>query len=338
MEEAISVGVIGVGGMGGTHARNLHAKVAGARLAAVMDADQTWAEAIAAACGSAQVFDDAHDLIHAEGIEAVLIASPDATHAGLVLECLRVNKPVLCEKPLATRVADAQKVIDAEMALGRKLVQLGFVRRFDNQHVALKREIESGTIGRPILYRGWHRNMGTGLYGVSSATFLIGSAIHDFDAARWMLGQEIEEVFVRGVNTKKELGEDVFDLLLLQLVLSGGCLATIEVYVAAGYGYEVGVEVVGERGTALIDISPGPAIRSNQTRLMRVEADWLERLAQGYVTELEVWIASIQNNTPAGPDAWDGYASLLAAESSIKALESGTPYRLPRVERPALYQ
>lgn len=331
----ISVGVIGTGLMGRVHARNLHAKVVGAKLVAVMDMDFARAEEAAAQCGYPQVFRDAHELIQAESVEAVVIASPDDTHVGLVLECLRLKKPVLCEKPLATNLADAQKIIDAEMGLGRKLVQVGFVRRFDDQHLAVKRTIESGAIGCPMLFKGWHRTVDV---PTTNDVTLIGSAIHDLDSARWLLGQEIEEVFVRGRNTDQAVSQKTPDLLLLQLTLSGNCLATIEHWCTkTTYAYEVGVEVVGELGTVFIGPPHGPVVRSNRTHAMQVESDWRERFAIGYVSELEAWIASINSNNYIGPDAWDGYISLVAAEGCIMALQSGSPCRLSPAMRPALY-
>lgn len=335
IRHTISVGVIGTGLMGQVHARNLYSKVVGAKLVAVMDMDFARAEEVAAQCGDPQVFRDAHELIQSESVEAIVIASPDVTHAGLVLECLRLKKPVLCEKPLATKLDDAQKIIDAEMGLGRKLVQVGFVRRFDDQHLGVKRTIESGAIGCPMLFKGWHRGVGV---PTANDVTLIGSAIHDLDSARWLLGQEIEEVFVRGRKTDHPVSQETSDLLLLQLSLSGNCLATIEHWqTKTTYAYEVGVEVVGELGTAFIGPPHGPVVRSNLTHAMQVESDWRERLAIGYISELESWIVSINSDNYVGPDAWDGYISLAAAEGCVIALQSGTPYRIPPAIRPSLY-
>lgn len=334
---SVAVGVIGAGGMGARHTENLHSKVVGARVAGVADIDRDRAESLAAACGGARTFRDASSLIHSDNVEAVLIASPDSTHAEYALECLRVNKPVFCEKPLATRVPDAKRILDAETRLGRKLVQVGFMRRFDPQHRALKRELAAGTVGRPILYKGWHRNVKTGDYGVATEIFLTNSAVHDVDSARWLLAQDVEAVFVSGVNTDARLGSDVLDLLLLQLFLSNGCLATIELYVNAAYGYEVGAEIVGESGTVSIGPAGGPVIRSERFGAVRVDGNWLERFRQAYVSELQAWIEAIQRNTHAGSDVWDGYISLLVVEACRKSLQSGSPYRLPSYEKPELY-
>ena len=249
-DSVVSVGVIGTGGMGARHARNLHSHVAQAKVAAIMDLDPGRSRSVAAECGDARVFDDAEELIRSEDVQALVIASPDPTHPGLTLDCLRQNKPVLCEKPLATTAADAKNVVDAESQLDRRLVQVGFMRHYDLRHVAVKNTLDSGAVGRPILFKGWHRNKGP-YPGFTSEMVVISSCIHDLYSAQWLLGQEIEEVFIRGASTASAnvAGEgEMLDLQLVNLALSGGCIGTIEVNVTARYGYEVGVEVTGEQG------------------------------------------------------------------------------------------
>ena len=333
----ISVGVVGTGGMGRMHAENLHTKVPDAWLAAVADPDTESAERLAERHGSAAVFEDALELIRDESIEAVVISSPDPTHAPLVLECLRNEKPVLCEKPLADSADAALRIVEAEVELGRRLVQVGFMRRYDPQHVAVKEAVESGAVGAPVLFKGWHRNVGFG-QDKGSESVVINATIHDLDSTRWFLGQEIEEVYVRGVNTEPELGEDVLDLQLIQLTTTGGCMGTIETYVASRYGYEVGVEVVGERGTVQIAPLAGAVVRRDRAASQRIEDDWLDRFHTAYVIEVQEWIESLVNGAPAGPDAWDGYASLVVADACIASLRSGTPQKVAKLDRPALYE
>ena len=111
----IRVGVVGTGGMGAMHARSLHRKVAAARVVAVSDVDAERAGEVADECGSAAVFGDAVEMIRDDAVEAVVIASPDPTHAPLTHACLRLGKPVLCEKPLATRSAEALELVEAEV-------------------------------------------------------------------------------------------------------------------------------------------------------------------------------------------------------------------------------
>lgn len=334
----ISVGVIGSGGMGARHAETLSGIVSGARVGGVMDLDRPRAEQLAAKCGSeAAVFEDEEALIRNDDTDAVVITTPDETHAGLVMQCLQHGKPVFCEKPLATTVEDARRIVDAEVELGRKVVQVGFMRRYDPQHLDVKNAIESGDIGQPVLFKGTHRNAGA-LPGTSSESILVNSAIHDLDSARWMLGREIEEVYVHGTNTGAAADDEVWDLQVIQLKLGGGCLANIEVYVNAGYGYEVDLEVVGDEGTIHIAPANAPELRKERHAGHTVEGDWLERFPDAYVLEMRRWIEDLRGGKLTGPDAWDGYISLLAVESCISSLRSGAKEPFESPQRPDLYR
>ena len=128
----VSVGVIGTGGMGTRHAETLTLRVPGARVAGVTDLDRSRAEKLAARCGpDVMVFENEQTLIRDDDIGVVVITTPDETHAGLVMECLQHGKPVFCEKPLATTVEDASRIVETEAGSGRKLVQVGIMRRYD---------------------------------------------------------------------------------------------------------------------------------------------------------------------------------------------------------------
>jgi myo-inositol 2-dehydrogenase/D-chiro-inositol 1-dehydrogenase len=335
-DERIPVGVVGTGGMGGMHAYCLHRKVAGARVAAVSDLDAERAGKVAGECGGAAVFGDAVEMIRDEGVEAVVVASPDPTHAGLVHECLRLGKPVLCEKPLATSPEEALGIVEAEVEAGRKLVQVGFMRRYDPQHVDVKRVAASGSIGEPVLFKGWHRNARIPP-GVGSEWVVINAAIHDLDSARWMLDAEVEEAFVRGLNTTGSSAGQ-YDLQLIQLTFADGRLATIEVNVDAQFGYEVGVEVVGVNGTAHTAPPSGAVVRLDRSFSQKVDGDWLDRFEPAYTIELQEWVESIEGGRPPAPDAWDGYASLVVAEACIASIRSGNPEGVTVPEKPALYE
>jgi myo-inositol 2-dehydrogenase/D-chiro-inositol 1-dehydrogenase len=275
-------------------------------------------------------------MIRDAGVEAVVIASPDPTHAELVHECLRLGKPVLCEKPLATSPGEALGIVEAEVEAGRKLVQVGFMRRYDPQHVDVKNVAASGAIGDPVLFKGWHRNARIPP-GADSEWVVINAAIHDLDSARWMLEAEVEEAFVRGLNTTGS-GDGRYDLQLVQLTLAGGRLATIEVNVDAQFGYEVGVEVVGVNGTAHTAPPSGAVVRLDRAYAQGVEDDWLGRFEPAYTIELQEWVEFIRRGRPSAPDAWDGYASLVVAEACIASIRSGNPEAVSLPKKPALYE
>lgn len=332
----INIGIIGTGGMGTRHAMNLHTKIVDAKVVALSDIDATRAKDLAQVCAMATFFSDPIKLIQDERVEAVLIASPDFTHTELTLACLKAGKPVLCEKPLASSAADAKSIVDAEVALGKKLTSVGFMRRFDPEHQGVQEAIATGILGRPLLFKGAHRNAQVS-NEYRSEMGVTGSAVHDFDSARWLLGQEVETVYATGVRTDSRLQEKAYDLLTFHLGLTNNTLASIEVYVNAAYGYEVLAEIVGEQGTA-ITAQPARAItRVKNKAAVPIAADWLVRFQDAYITELENWLASLQGEAFRGASAWDGYMSLLVVDAAIKSLMAGTVEAVPRPHKPALY-
>src|SRR3989440_6869864 len=191
---SVGVGVLGTGVMGSEHARLLRCEPPGARLAGVFDAAAARAQAAAA---GAAVFSDPRSLIASDSIEAVIIASPDASHAELTLACLEAGKPVLCEKPLASSAADALRVVQAEAALKRRLIQVGYMRRFDPGYQEMKRIKDEGGVGATVLLHNVHRNVRvpewfTGPMAVTN------SFVHEIDVSRWLTGSEMVSAHVAG--------------------------------------------------------------------------------------------------------------------------------------------
>ena len=154
----IRVGVIGTGVMGAYHAHLLNGTIAGAALGGTFDIDAARAAEVAAQAPGARAFANPDELITADDVDAVLIASLDPTHEEFVLACLEAGKPVLCEKPLAPTVEGCQRILDTEAALGRRLVDVGFMRRHDPGYVAIKTALHGGRVGRPLIVHNVHRN------------------------------------------------------------------------------------------------------------------------------------------------------------------------------------
>ena len=336
--ETLSVGIIGAGGMGTRHVLNLHRAVGSARVAAIYDLDQDRARQVAGMCRQSLVFDDPERLINDPHVDAVVIASPDDTHARLTLACLQAGKPVLSEKPLATTVEDAVRVLEAEVALGQRLVSVGYMRRFDPQHMAVKTAVADGALGRPLLFKGVHRNAAVP-YGITGETILINSAGHDFDSTRWLLGEEVQEVFVRGLWSRADLHPDTKDLLLIEMAMTNDSPAVVEVYVNADYGYEVSAEVVCQRGSAITTLADTALVRAEARRAHQIPKDWLARFQNAYVVEVAEWVESVQEGRPfGGANTWDGYMTMLITGACIESYRSCAVESLKASRKPVLYQ
>lgn len=328
------VAVIGTGGMGGRHVDNLHHHVKSAQVSVVVDPDEERAAEVASRVG-ARIATDSFASIAADDVDAVVVASPDPTHAELALACIAAGKPALVEKPLGATEAEARAVVDAEIAAGTRTTQVGLMRHFDRRHVDVADVLRNGSIGRPLLFRGWHRNppedpRPTTRHVVFSA------AVHDLYSARWLLGSEPVRVFAAGVPVDASRNPEK-ELQVATLEMANHAIAVIEVNKDSGFGYEVGVEVVGSEGTVTIAPHHTPTLRRGAVMAQRVEPDWLERFADAYVTEVQAWAHAVATGTPVGPSAWDGYATLVAAEAIVRSLATGESVPVDVGERPALY-
>jgi myo-inositol 2-dehydrogenase/D-chiro-inositol 1-dehydrogenase len=335
MSEHVRVGIIGTGGMGARHARNLAREVAGARVVALVDPDQAQLAATAAETGAELAFDESLELIAHRDVDAVLIAAPDQYHADLARVCVEAGKPVLCEKPLATNAADAHEVIEAEVETQTRLVQLGFMREYDPAHVEVKRLVDSGEIGRPLAFRGVHVNPTKNALRTIEEVFS-NSVVHDIHSSRWMLGEDIVEVLASTIPGAPER-PDTARFALVHMRFAGGALGTIECNSESGYGYEVDVRITAEMGSVESASLRQPWVSHGGSRGQRVESDWLQRFDTAYVAEARAWIESVARGAPTGPSAWDGYVAMLVADACSESARSGRPVRVELPEMPPIY-
>jgi myo-inositol 2-dehydrogenase / D-chiro-inositol 1-dehydrogenase len=311
------IGVIGAGGMGSRHVENLRS-IGGVEVT-VFDVDPDRASEVAGRLS--HVADDPYHLIADGSIDGIVVASPDHTHADLTLACLRHGKQVLVEKPMAEATADAERVLVAEASAGRRLVQVGFMREFDPDHQALLAEVDKGTVGRPMLVRCSHANPGE---GVPVGDAFIRSAIHDLHTLRFLTKQEIREVMVQTIAADTEGAPILMAAIGCRL---GSALGNITLNMASGYGYQVEVELVGERGVLRTEETRDP--RPSEVGVGRsVREPWLDRFKTAYQREIRVWVDSLSSAQAVGPSAWDGYATVAAANACIESAAIGKPVQV----------
>ena len=197
MNTPIRVGVLGIGDMGSHHVKNLaNERIAGAKLAALMDPEVSRLQQIGKETGASLLFEDSKSLLQHPEVDALLIAAPDHLHASLALACLEVGKPAFVEKLLATQIGQAKKVVEAEVLYGSRMIQLGFMRQYDPPHVDAKLAVDSGDLGARLVFRGVHRfALHEGPRTVDE--LMVNSMIHDFHSARWMMEDEVNRVFAQ---------------------------------------------------------------------------------------------------------------------------------------------
>jgi myo-inositol 2-dehydrogenase/D-chiro-inositol 1-dehydrogenase len=321
--------------MGSDHARILATQVPGAAIQAIYDADAARAGAIAGETGAARVFDDAQALIRDPAVDAVLVASPDQTHKDLTLAAIAAGKPVLCEKPLAPTPAECLKVLAAEAKSGRRLVQIGYMRRFDPSYVEMKAGLASGRLGGALMFHCIHRNVAAPSW-FDSKMAVSNSAVHEFDIARWMLDAELTGITV--FRPKPAKGSSPGAPVYLVLESATGQLVTIEVFNDAAYGYDVRGELVCEKGTIALSAPARTETNAGLVQGTAYPADWRPRFADAYRLQAQAWIQAIDRGGVSGASAWDGYAASAVAEAGLLSLAEGRRVAIALADQPALYR
>jgi myo-inositol 2-dehydrogenase/D-chiro-inositol 1-dehydrogenase len=333
----VRVGVIGVGTMGQDHVVRLQRRVNGAEVVALADMDHARLEAVAASVPGARTMASGDDLIVADDVGGVVIASWGETHEQYVLSALAAGKPVFCEKPLAPEAEACQRIMDAERAGGRRLLQVGFMRRYDQAYRALFRTLREGALGAPLMIHCAHRNPGVPSFYAGGMP-ITDSAIHEIDIVRWLLEQEISAAQVLRPRRASRARPDLQDPLLLLLEMCDGTLVDVEVFATATYGYDIRCEVVCESGTVALGDGSRVVVRNGGARSDRVPDNFQERFRDAYDAEFQEWVNGVERGQTGGPSAWDGYAAAVAADAAVASLQSGERVSVSMLARPRFYE
>lgn len=331
----LGIGVVGTGQMGRYHVERLAGGVPDAEVVAVSDVYVEGAKQVAEQVG-ARAYSDGHELIADDQVQAVLIASPGFTHEEFTLACLAADKPVLCEKPLAPTIDACLRVLEAEAAKPRRLIQVGFMRRYDDGFRALKAATDAARVGRPLLLHCRHRNAAVPP-GFTSDMMITDSVVHDIDVTRWLLGQEIVAATVFKARPSSLAPDGLQDPQMVMLETSDGILVDVESFVTCQFGYDIRYELVGESGTLALGEHAGVQVRAEGGHHGPIPADYRERFGDAYQNELEEWVSGVLRGEVTGPSAWDGYATTAVAEAAVESLTKGGRVAVELVERPVLY-
>jgi myo-inositol 2-dehydrogenase/D-chiro-inositol 1-dehydrogenase len=333
---AIGVGVIGTGNIGQDHIRRITQSLSGAKVVAVTDIDPQRAGQLAERIGG-RAEATGQTLIAAHDVDAVLVTSIGSTHEEYVLAAIAAGKPVFCEKPLATTAVACRRILDAETALGRRLVQVGFMRRYDAGYRLLKDAVVRGVIGNPLMAHCAHRNPEVGdSYTTDMA--ITDTAIHEIDVMRWLLDDEYVSAQVLYPKKSRKASGHLADPQIVLLETASGIRIDVEVFVNASYGYDIQCELVGETGVARLPEPANILLRSEAKRSVELLTDWKQRFIASYDVELQEWINSVAAGKITGPSTWDGYAAAVTADACVEAQKTGKIVPIQLGSRPELYR
>ncbi|MBN1583452.1 MAG: inositol 2-dehydrogenase [Anaerolineae bacterium] len=338
MARKINVGLIGAGRIGKLHAEHLAYRIPDANLVMVADMYVDAARTCAERFGIPVATQDYHEVIGNDDIEAVVICSSTDTHAQIIQEAAGAGKQIFCEKPIDHDLGRIDQALAAVEKAGVKL-QIGFNRRFDPNFLYIREAVAAGKIGQPHILRITSRDPAPppiSYIKVSGGIFL-DMTIHDFDMARYLIGSEVQEVFVAGaVMVDPAIGEagDI-DTAVITLRFENGVIGTIDNSRQAVYGYDQRVEVFGSEG--LIDTAnntPHRAVYSDKTGVHAALPLYffVERYIGSYIAELQAFITCIQNDTPPPVTGLDGRIPVVMGYAAKRSLDEHRPVSLDEIE------
>jgi myo-inositol 2-dehydrogenase / D-chiro-inositol 1-dehydrogenase len=333
----LRIAVLGVGVMGADHVARITTRISNARVVVVNDYLSEKAEQVAASVPGARVVGDPLDAIADPDVDAVVLATPGPTHEKQLLACLEHSKPVLCEKPLTTDVETSLAVVRREAELGKRLIQVGFMRRFDHEYAQLKSLIDGGEFGRPLVLHCAHRNPAVPPT-FDSAMVVRDSLVHEVDVTRFLFDEEIASIQVIKPAPNPGAPQGLADPQIAIMRTASGKHVDVELFVTTGVAYEVRTEVVAEKGSAMIGLDVGLVRKvAPGTWGGRITPGFRERFGQAYDTEFQRWVDAVHAGMNVdGPDAWDGYAAAAVCEAGVESLNSGLPVEVKMVDRTSI--
>jgi myo-inositol 2-dehydrogenase / D-chiro-inositol 1-dehydrogenase len=337
VKKLLNIGIIGAGRIGKVHAETLSFRVPQAILAAITDIKRSIAQDMAVRCGIAHVALGADEILSDPKIDAVMICSPTDTHADLVVRAAAAGKHIFCEKPIDHSLVKIDRALAAVEKAGVKF-QVGFNRRFDANFVRVRRAVATGEVGTPHLMHIISRDPGPPpiSYIKASGGIFLDMTIHDFDMARFLIGDEVESVYTTAaVRVDPEIGKvGDLDTALIVLHFKTGVIATIDNSRKAVYGYDQRVEILGSTGMISSgNCYPNQAILSTAAAVQRDLPlnFFIERYTESFVNEVQSFVSSVLNDQPTQVSGVDGRIAVVMGLAARKSHDERRPVRLEEI-------
>ena len=337
LSKLLQVGLIGAGRIGQVHAATIAYRVHGAQLAAVSDPVREAAQTVADKLRVPRIAADYGEILADPGIDAVLICTPTTTHAEIIIAAAQAGKHIFCEKPVALNLPDTDAALAAVERAGVKL-QLGFNRRFDANFARVRRAVATGEIGTPQILHIISRDPAPPpiAYVRASGGIFLDMTIHDWDMARFLIGSEIDEVYVQGgVMVDPAIGEagDI-DTHVTLLRFENGVIGTVDNSRQAVYGYDQRVEVFGSAGAVSTENNYPNGARLSTAESVRRDVPlnfFMQRYADAYAAEIQAFVAAVREGRPAAVSGRDGRRALAVGLAAQRSYDERRPVRVSEV-------
>jgi myo-inositol 2-dehydrogenase/D-chiro-inositol 1-dehydrogenase len=335
--QKLNIGVIGAGRIGRVHAETLAFRLPETQIVAIADINREAAQSLAARCNIPKLAASSDEILADPQIEAVLICSSTNTHADLIEQAAKAGKHIFCEKPIAFNLDVIDQALAAVKTAGVQL-QIGFNRRFDANFARVRHAVASGEIGTPSLMHIISRDPAPPppAYVKVSGGIFMDMTIHDFDMARYLIGDEVEEIYTAaGVLVDPEIGKaSDLDTALIVLRFRNGVIGTIDNSRKAVYGYDQRVEILGSGGKiATENCYPNQAVVSDGKS---VHTDlplnfFMERYTESFAAELKSFVTAVREKRTTAVTGIDGRIPVAMALAARRSYDEHRPVRLSEV-------
>lgn len=331
MRSHLNVGVVGLGRLGSLYAEYLAYQIPGSSVTAIADADTERAKEIGRKLDIENVFTDYRDMLELDALDAVVITTPTGTHKEIVIEASEKGKMIFCEKPLSISLDEADEMKEAVQKQG-SFFHMGFMRRFDAGYSAAKEKIEGGEIGEPIIFKAISRDpfrpsleyadpkMSGGLF--------LDMGIHDFDLARWFMGEVSEMYSIAGVLAYPEM-ESINDVdnAITTLTFEDGNIGSVDLSRSGIFGYDIRTEILGTEGTIQIGYlreTPITVLKKNNVSHDTVPY-FMERFESAYINQLKDFVEKAHSQQEPSVTIEDGERALLMGHAATDSYKMNTP-------------
>ncbi|MCO6543349.1 MAG: Gfo/Idh/MocA family oxidoreductase [Lactobacillus sp.] len=334
-------GVIGCGYISHVHVNDIVNNLHGAKVTAIYDINKSAAE---------QMIDEfdlgiepsksIDELINSSEVDSVLVFSKNDTHTEPILKALAIDKPVFTEKPLATTTEEAKQIVDAEVKKGKRMIQVGYMRRYDPYYQELKQTIDNGEIGTPLMGYCRHFAPAPTTNDFQTSDVINDSFVHEISVVSWLFNDDYKSVQVQyarpnSTNTAAGLKEPQ----VATLKLKNGAIVNTYLDINSHYGYEVKCQVIGETGIAELPDMPSTRVHKDEKIYNSVPLESGGRFEKAFQLEFQDFIDRVSaGKEPTGPSAWTGYTVTFTANKALESLKNGQIVDLEFGQKPDLYK
>ena len=333
----LKLGIIGAGRIGKVHAASISQRIEQAEVVAIADPDIDEAEQLTRKLGISIATKDPLEVIHHSGIDAIVICSPTDTHTEYIRECADRKKHIFCEKPIDLDLDKIKNILEVVKKAGIQMM-VGFNRRFDPNFAKIEQLVSEGKIGDPQILKITSRDPGPPppQYIKSSGGLFLDMAIHDFDMARFIVKDEVEEVYSMGaVMIDDEIGrQGDIDTAITTLQFKDGAMGVIDNSRKAVYGYDQRMEIFGSGGMAKIDnnLPENHELFDGSGSHKSLPLNFfMERYTESYYIEMCEFVDSILKGKTLSVTGKDGLLSVAIGLAAKKSMDEKRPVRLDEI-------